>query len=530
MRKSCQEFYSSKIKRDSEAVAKIDKHSIETGDIFHVAVLVSISFVIGLFIIASTVLITQDGVEYISLAQEFSCKPIKVINHPHPFGYSFLIFLTHKVTMFSSQDTSVYSWIYSAQSVSLLSRILSLIPLYIIGKILVGPRQCFWGLLILIMLPYPAEFGSDVVREWPHILFLSTGLLFVILGARTGKWWMFGVAGLAAGFGHMIRPECAQVVIYGALWLLISLLYSRPYISRLKATSLTAVLLIGFAVPTAPYMKIRKRILPPKLKKVVNYNIMQQPSQLEKNRSYVKPGPDTASTMPVDILKAVGRLAQEVSDNLMYFFALPLVIGLYCYFRKIRRILFDERLFILALVTLYIVMMVLLYINYGYISRRHCMPMVVFTIFYIPVGVRIIARWLSEKTSKSKSTAHKVRYKWFFIILTAGAAICTAKLARITPLRQDKQGYLDAAKWLRENTGKNDIVAAADPRIAFYAHRPSAKMEGEKIPQNSSYVLLVTDNSQSDENKVFKRKAQKRFSVWVNREEKKKRIVIFDVP
>ncbi len=101
--------------------------------------------------------------------QDFPKNPIGIIKQEPPFGFPFLIFLTHKFLTSFSQDGSIYSWIYSAQSMSLLCRVLSLIPLYFIGKLLVGSRRSFWGLLILIMLPHPAEFGSDVIREWPHI-------------------------------------------------------------------------------------------------------------------------------------------------------------------------------------------------------------------------------------------------------------------------------------------------------------------------------------------------------------------------
>ncbi len=214
MSKTWQEPKNSKTGQCPRVAAKDGKHSAKAQDLFYIAVLVIISLGVGIYIIATTVLITNDGTLHIRLAQNFPQNPIGMIKHNPPFGYPFLIFLTHKVITSPSQDNSIYSWIYSAQSVSLLCRVLSLIPLYCIGKLLVGSRRSFWGLLILIMLPYPAEFGSDVIREWPHILFLSTGLLFLIWGSRFGKWWMFAIAGLAAGFGHTIRAECAQIVIY----------------------------------------------------------------------------------------------------------------------------------------------------------------------------------------------------------------------------------------------------------------------------------------------------------------------------
>lgn len=495
----------------------------------HIAILLVIALGIGVYLLATTILIVKDGVEYIECAQRFSKNPIDVIKHVRPFGYPFLILLAQKFSTFFSQGTSVYSWIYSAQSVSLLCRVLSLIPLYFIGKLLVGSRRSFWGLLILIMLPHPAEFGSNVIREWPHILFLSTGLLFLIWGSRFGKWWMFAIAGLAAGFGHTIRTECAQIVIYGILWLLISLFLPRGNISRLKAIRLTLILLIGFAIPAAPYMKVRGRVLPPKLKSVISCNTPWQSGGLEQSGFDDTVAVYTASGMPTDILKALGQLGKKISDNLMHFFILPLAVGLYQHFRKLRRTLLTERFFIFAMIVLYVVMMVLLHINYGYISRRHCMPMVVFTVFYIPVGLQIIARWLSKRTSKSSLSIKRNRQRWFFILVAVGFSICTAKFGRITPLSWEKQGYIDTAKWLKENTSEKDLIAVADSRIGFYAQRSSRRMDGEKIPGNTTYVVKLLDGKQAEDGITFNRRVQKRYSVWMNKKKAKTRIVIYEV-
>jgi len=511
-----------------KSVSKEANRLVERQYLINIAILTTVALVIGIYLIATTVLIAKDGTLYIECARQIADNPVEAVRNMPPCpGYPFLIFLTHKVTTFFSQDTSVYSWIYSAQSVSLLCRVLSLIPLYFIGKLLVGSRRSFWGLLILIMLPYPAEFGSDVIREWPHILFLSTGLLFLIWGSRFGKWWMFAIAGLAAGLGHTIREECAQIVIYGTLWLLISLFLPRGNISRLKAIRLTLILLIGFAIPAAPYMKVRGRGLPPKLKSVISCNTPWQSSGLGQSGFDNTIAVYTASGMPTDILKALGRLAQEISDNLMYFFVLPLIVGLYCHFRKLRRVLITERFFIFALIVLYVVMMVLLHINYSYISRRHCMPIIVFTAFYIPVGLQILARRLSKRTSKNGLAVTKNRQRWFFILVAVGFSICTAKFGRIIPLRWEKQGYLDTAKWLKQNTNREDIIAVPDKRISFYAEREGL-LYRESIPERAKYVVRIVkgENEELDTGGS----ARKEFSLWVNEKKKKaKRIVLYKI-
>ncbi len=492
-------------------------------DLLRLAVLLAIALIIGVYLIATTVLITKDGVFYIERAQKFSSDPVGIVK-AHPPGYPFLIFIVHKLVDLFNSSSSAQSWIYSAQSVTLICRVLSLVPLYFIGRLLVGARRSFWGLLVLTVLPYPAEFGSDVIREWPHILFLSTGLLFLIWGSRFGKWWMFAIAGLAAGLGHAIRAECAQIVIYAVLWLLISLFLPRPNISRLKAICLTLALLIGFAIPAAPYMKVRGRVLSPKLKSVISCNTAWQSSGLEQSGFDDTVVVYTASGMSTDILRALGKLVQQTSGNLIHFFVLPLMVGLYCHFHRLRKILLTERFFIFALIVLYLVIMVLLHINYSYISRRHCMPVIVFTAFYIPVGLQIVARWLSEKVSKNNSSTQKDRQRWFFILLIIGMIICLPKL--LMPIRAEKQGYRDTAKWLKENTKPEDIIAVPDKRISFYAERKCLEYS-EQVPKQANYVIGIVKSE--GEKLGFGKDSKEEYSTWVDKRKKSKKLLVYKV-
>ena len=273
-------------------------------------------------------------------------------------------------------------------------------------------------------------------------------------------------------------------------------------------------------------MSVKGKVLPQKLKGVISYNTQYQSNEIKSSDSDDKRKVYKASGVPTDILKAIGRLAGEISENLMYFFVLPLMTGLYCHFRKLRKLLFTERFFIFALIVLYLIMMILLHINYGYISRRHCMPIVVFTVFYIPVGLQIIARWLSRKISKGRLTIRKDRRHWFFILITIGIVICIGKLVRISPLRWEKQGYLDAAKWLKENTAKKDIVAVPDKRITFYAERKRFKYN-KKVPKQAKYIVKIVETEDKEQN--FDNSARKAYSEWVDKRGKKKRIVIYEV-
>ena len=150
--------------------------------------------------------------------------------------------------------------------------------------------------------------------------------------------------------------------------------------------------------------------------------------------------------------------------------------------------------------------------------------MIVFTVFYIPVGLYIVGDWLKSKSPTNNTTSKEKRASWFWVLLLIGIGICLPKLLR--PIRVEKQGYRDAAKWLRENTAPKDMIAIPDSRIAFYAERKGLGY-GKKVPKQAKYaVRMVKDENKKPE---FGKTVQEMYSVWANKREKKKRIVIYEV-
>jgi len=493
-------------------------------DLIHLAILLVIALGIGIYLISTTVVITKDGVWYIQEAGKFS-SDLQDVNDDLPFGYTFLIFATHKLVASLRGSSSLFTWIYSAQSITLLCRLLSLIPLYFIGKLLVGSKRSFWAILILIILPYPAKFVSEIIREWPHILFLSSGFLFLIWGAKQGKCRMFGATGFAAGLGHMIRPECAQLIIYGALWIFIRLFSPKPGMSRPKLLCALSVLIIGFVIPAVPYMTARGQFLPAKLKALISPADLDESEEIQKPETNSGNDAFTASSAPGKIVKAIDELAGAMSENLMYFFVPALLIGIYFRFRKQSSTTEIERFFVPAFVVLNVVMLIALYYSWGYISRRHSLPLVVFTIFYVPIGLEVSAGWLANRFSKSRAASEQDRRLWFFILLITGMVICMPKLLRLSG--SDKQGYRTAAAWLKENTDREDLIAVPDSRITFYAERKGLIYDDAPLTR-AEYVVIFVKNE--NEKPDFVKAAKEEYSVWVDKYKKSTKLVIYKMP
>ena len=157
------------------------------------------------------------------------------------------------------------------------------------------------------------------------------------------------------------------------------------------------------------------------------------------------------------------------------------------------------------------------------------MPVIVFTAFYIPVGLRMLARWLSEKICKDHLAIEITGRRWLVVLMIIGFAFCAVRFARTMPLRRDKQGYRDVAQWLQENTSEKDIIATDDPRIGFYAQRQSRGMDGGKIPRNATYLVNFLDGRQADPSTAFNREVRERYSVWISKKKKEQRIVVYEI-
>ena len=456
----------------------------------HLIILLALAAAIGIYLIATTVMISQDGVTYISSARTFAEKPITNLRRlpVHP-GYLTLVLAANKLISPFIAAADSESLIISAQSVALLCRLASIVLLYFIGRLLVGPAMTFLALLILIMLPLPARYASDTLGDWPHLMFLAAGLLLLLAGARSGRWWMFGAAGLAAGLGFLIRPESGQLLAYGAAWLVLCLISPKRKTTRPRAAAAMILLITGFAVTAGPYILHVGYLLPEQ-----RLGPLPHFADAADNHSDVTPSPpqSLARIVPAKIARAIAKLAKNICETLMYYFVPAVAIGLYCRFRRESNADSVERFFILSFIALNVVVLVALHHNYGYISKRHSLPLIVMTTFYIPLGLRTISARLQKDQPAHAASAETRSSLLFCALLFVGLAICVPKLLR--PLHADKKYIKLAAQWLSRNTCQDDLIQAPDPRIAFFAQRPWIP-ETHALKTKPEYVVRKLEQS-----------------------------------
>jgi hypothetical protein len=459
------------------------KESVKGADFINVSILLAVALCIGVYLIITAFLISKDGTTFIRYAQKLSIEPLKIMQNEdqHP-GFPWLILAAHRITDLLSEDTSVLRWIICGQSVALIFRLFAVVVLYFLAKRLVGASQSFWAVLILVILPKPAEYGSDALSDWPHLFFLLTGFLLLIIGARNKGWWLFGLAGIAAGAGYLVRPECAQLIVIGCLWLVVQMLKSKNTSDRVKTLSGLVVLLVGFSIIVGPYMKFKGAVFPKK--SIVPPTTLHDSETNSTEAQPISQATRESRFAPLKVAGAFGRLVSNTGETLMWFFVPALLIGM---LKSFRRCEWSEpkTFLVAAIILLNIPVMVWLYCGYGYMADRHTLPMLVIPILYVPAGLSEMARWLNGKYPGKNE-----RF-WFSVLVLAGICVCAPKL--FMPIRLEKQGYRAAAEWLKTNTEPGDTVAVPDPRISFYAERKGMVYENVAIPENAEYIVQILE-------------------------------------
>src|SRR4030042_6928936 len=202
-------------------------------DIVHLSILLAAGLAIGIYLICTAVVIAKDGVTFIQYARNLQTAPTEtMIAEAQQPVYPFLILTAHRIVEIVHSGSSLWTWLYSAQGAALTFRLLGIAAIYGLGRVLVGPGQSFLATLIFVLLPDPAEYGSDALSDWPALFFLITGLLLSVCGAAQSKWWLFGLAGTFAGAGYLVRPDCAQLIVYAFLWLTLQLFRPKHIMTR----------------------------------------------------------------------------------------------------------------------------------------------------------------------------------------------------------------------------------------------------------------------------------------------------------
>ena len=504
-----------------------------------ILILLSIALVLGAFLILTTVVVSKDSVGYIwrakwlqedpdegSLlyvwrAQYLLDNPDEKINPTvflaeRPCGYEVLILLSYRIFYAITGNNSIQGWIWAAQGVTLLCKALAVVPLYLIGCLITCRKSSFWGCVILLLLPEPAQWGSDVLREWPYLLFLILSVLSLLYGIRKNRAWPFALTGLFAGVGFLICLQSMQLVLLGLLILSLLMLKPTKHYTRSKTLIATILLIAGFAGPVLVYAcysgQITNNYLKDYIAKVLpvcNDSAVEEantPATKDSDTaidrdpgSEVVKGPDTTveDTSETEVGGTLPRFAYELykdAGELLVWFYVPFwVIGLYLRLRNKAGPM--VRCIIGGLILMGTGMILMRYFyKEAIVTQRWVFPMVALTMFYIYAGIEQVSLWAEHK----KAPNCKRPEKWTRILVAVGILICLSKC--FEPLGADKKSYLEAADWISTNSQQSDWFYTFDNRIPFYAERHQFEYDDVNAflnPHDMQYLIIPAKDERS---------------------------------
>lgn len=458
---------------------------------------------IGVYLLVTTVVIAQDGLQYIRWARSPTLLS-DIGSITHPAGYPLLIRTFH--SLFRSGPSNL-SWIHTAQAVSLLFRVLAVVPLFYLGKMLFDSRSSFWALFLLTFLPLPAEYGSDVLREWPALFFLAVGFLMLVAGAGGAKTRLFAMAGVATGLGQIIRPEVVQIMLYALLWIIIQFCIGEGRVQRHRLFWALTALFFGYCVVMLPYGMAGGRAIPGKIQQIQKqltgdfakgaggyYNLKQDGYVAQAQNLRVSGITDST------LIYAVPQFIKKYFAIMMYYYIPFFVLGAWQRLWVRRESGQTERILMTAFFVVNVVMLCFVYGRFGVLSKRHCLPLVAFSFFYVWQGLRFVAEWFAKNRPAAESINLSKRRTYFLIFAITGVGICLPKL--LEPIRFDKRGFRWAAVWLRDHTAKKDVIAVPDERITFYAGRSGLSYSGGDVPQFAGCLDCGEDISLNETGRI----------------------------
>lgn len=435
---------------------------------------------LGLYKAATLGSISNDSVIFLEIADQLKTSPTDAIksNYQHP-GFPAAILLVEKSIEWLTGSMSLHQKIMAGQIVNLFCRTITLGFLFYIFLHFGSRKTAFIGTLFVLLIPAYADNGSDVLSDWPNLMFMSVAFLSCLRGLSKAHPGWFLLAGVAAGWAYWIRPEGLFLLIVTGIYFCIHIFHAP---NKLRCLACLLTMTISTCLITGPYMYYKGAIFPKKNVGTFSQQITPVTTIPDDNCGIT---PYRAQPFSLEDVKQCGYAVIHFLDktfNTIYLIIVPLFAAIIWKLLSFNRLRRQER-FLAIFIVLWLLMMIWLYSRTGYMSHRHIMPLLVFSFAWIQKGILLLALFFW----KQRYHLHRK----VSILLVICAVIFIPKLIR--PVRVEKSVYKRAGVWLSQNTPDAACLTVFDNRIGFYAQRKYRRLkQHRKIIGN--YLIIKSRN------------------------------------
>ncbi len=462
-----------------------------------VPAIVALAIVMRTTMAIRTSVIFEDGPHFLDIARSLAAHDwAGALSHPYHPLYSALTALVNIV---------VDDWETAALTVSVAGGAVAVWASHVFMRDAFGPRPAAFGAFLFAISPYAVRFTSDVESEGVYLAFFVAALGFLWRGLEGGHARLFVGAGASAGLAYLTRPEGIGLVVIGVglvglkglrgvwrvrqvgsacaslaggalavaspyLWVLAGrqggvMLSGKKSVTRILGLSadptgaepmdlanlvlagLVAFLLVGLLVFSVRRLRVfdgalsasgRRALLAAGLFLLVAWQVLW-PAGLEEFASVV-----------------ISTVRPEV--------ALLVALGLFAVPARGTQ---PRGGFIAAILASYAVVLAGLLLNYGYLSRRHVLPLLPLVLGYAGLG----ATWLVDRAVLARP---RLALSIAPSRLLAGFALGMLAIAAPKALHDHREDVLArrlAAEWLHAHAQRPGSVASTKRRAGYYAGR-----------------------------------------------------------
>jgi 4-amino-4-deoxy-L-arabinose transferase-like glycosyltransferase len=499
------------------------------------ALLLLVAAGIRAWLIGHTEVAARDSVGFIRYALELERYPWKEVlqrNLQHP-GYPVMLLAVSFPVRHLLGGTNSISLQLSAQLTSALAGVLLVVPMFYLGRDLLGRRAGFWGTALFQCLPVSARVMSDGLSEATFLLFAATALLFAVRGLSRLSAARFAACGFFSGLAYLTRPEGALIVAATGLVLVATQFTSTWRRSWLRTFSCAAALLLAATAVGSPYVLVNGRLTnkptprslweTPGLEEAPDQSrAREQDLQTTLKRSPIAPrpwhsssskgshGPLTASVLamyaPENLrdrrLWGLYAVVTEATKDFQYLAALSVLLGMWHLRSVLKTVRGSWVLLILAFLHSLVLWRVAVVV--GYVSDRHVLVLLLCGAFTAAGGVFAFGdslAWFAHRlwagrTADSVPAAESGKLAVILLLALIGFGLQEA----LKPLHANRAGHRQAGLWLAEHTSPADPVADPFCWAHYYAGR--LFWEGLTPPVVPDYIptqYVVMEKSSTSE-------------------------------
>lgn len=385
----------------------------------------------------------------------------------------------------------------SGRLVSLSVSLMTIFPLYFLGKKIFNSKIAFVGCIFFAIHPYLARFSVDVLKDPLYVCLFISSVWLGWEALEENKLYLFLIVGLLGGLTYLTRPDGLEIFLVMGGWIL---LYRLPqlrgdYVRRISALLLLGTSIFLLAFPYIIYVhKTTGRWTISRTKHISALfgggdDIAQK--YVGRAVNAVEKAPHRATNRFLATLIYLLRKSQNAFHPIL---GLLLLLGLI-----VRRPLPYRKgeFYVLSFFILHAIVLYLFLLQYSlwdrgqlvasHFSGRHLLPLVALSFPWMSVGFYIIldkiAHWIAMKRPALHPNIHQKVFVVLLIILCASVLLKTVK-----GVRSEKIGRREAGLWIGKSGSFRPIIITSMPRVSYYAQGELIYVPGHSLPSLSGIM------------------------------------------